>query len=450
MDILVVDDEVAVASFCRTALAESGHSVLVAHSGSEALALLDEREIDLVLSDIHMPGMSGLDLLGALAPCGNRPTVILITGYGTVPAAVEAMRLGAYDYILKPVSPDELVGIVRRVEEARALRAENQLLRFQLASEQEMEGMIGSAPCMLDVFSSILRVAPRRHPVLITGETGTGKELVARALHRNGRTPEQPFVAVDCGALSSGLVESELFGHVRGAFTGAAHERPGLLASASRGTLFLDEIGELAPEVQARLFRLLQEGEFRALGSDAFRKFEARVIAATDRNIEEAMERGTFRPELYFRLNVHHIHVPSLRFRKSDIPALVRHFLGKHGDGQTVAVGSDAMTALVNYDWPGNVRELESCILHMLAESDGVTVGRGDLPRAIRAAVGKGQDSGSPLDQAEKAAIAVAMENCQGNVTESARRLGISKATLYRKLDRYGIVVERPTRAYPR
>jgi DNA-binding NtrC family response regulator len=443
MKVLVVDDEEPVAGFCRAVLSETGHSVWVAHSGRDALAIAAERDVDLVLTDVHMPFMSGLDLLKAIAPRINRPEVVLITGYGSVSSAVEAMRCGAFDYILKPVSPDELTEVVKRVEKARAPRAENRLLPFQLAPGQGMEGMIGGAPCMLEVFSSILRIASRRHPVLITGETGTGKELVARAIHRRGRNPEAPFVVVDCGALPPGLVESELFGHVRGAFTGAALGRPGLLASAGSGTLFLDEVGELSLDAQSRLFRLIQESEFRPLGSDSVRKFEARVMAATDRNLEEAMERGAFRPELYYRLNVHHIHVPPLRARKSDVPILVRYFLRKHGDGRTIALGADTMTLLGDYDWPGNVREVENCVLHILAESDDSTVARGDLPRAVRDAIQKGRDLESPLDQSERLTLAAMLETCRGNVTEASRRLRISKATLYRKMERYGLVVER-------
>ena len=229
MNILVVDDDSAVANFCRTVLSEAGHSVLAVNSGADALAILDNTEIDLIFTDLRMPRMTGIELLSALAERDGRATIVIMTGYGTVPSAVEAMRLGAYDYILKPVSPEELLALSRRVEEVRRLRDENRLFQFRLSEEQEMGGMVGSTPGILAVFSSILRVAPKRHPVLITGETGTGKELVARAIHRFGRDPQAPFVSVDCGALAPALVESELFGHVRGAFTGAGAARPGLL-----------------------------------------------------------------------------------------------------------------------------------------------------------------------------------------------------------------------------
>ncbi len=444
MNILVVDDEAAVAAFCRDVLTESGHSVLLAHSGREALAILEDHEVDLVLSDVRMAGVSGMDLLATIAPSEERPAVILFTGYGTVRSAVEAMRLGAYDYILKPISPEELEATVRRLEETRALRRENRLLRFRLESAQGMGGMIGSDPAILDVCASILRIAPKRYPVLITGETGTGKELVAHALHAHSGSGDSPFLVADCGALSPSLVESELFGYVRGAFTGAGSPRAGLLASAAGGTLFLDEIGDLPLETQARLFRVIQEREFRPLGSDKARKFEARVIAATNYNLESAIKSGSFRPELYYRLNVHQIALPPLRARKGDIPALVRHFIQKHGGGREFAIGAEAMKALVEYDWPGNVRELENCILHVLAESEGMTAGRSHLPRAITQTIGQTAGIETPLDAAEKSTIAAVMEAHQGNVAEAARKLGISKATVYRKLEIYGIAKRRP------
>jgi DNA-binding NtrC family response regulator len=313
------------------------------------------------------------------------------------------------------------------------------LLRFRLGSGREIAGIVGNSPGMLAMYSAVLRIAPRRHSVLITGETGTGKELVARALHRHGANPEAPFMAVDCASLAPGVIESELFGHVRGAFTGAVLGRPGLFAAAAGGTLFLDEIGELPLDVQARLFRVLQEGEFRPVGSDVARKTSARVVAATDRNLEEAIAAGAFRQELYFRLNVHHLHVPPLRARKTDIPELVEHFLHKHSEGRAAVVGADLMEELQRHEWPGNVRELENCVLHMLAEAEGSTLGRVHLPRSVRSGGRVTETAGSPLEHAEKTTIQAALDVAGGNVATAALQLGISKATLYRKLERYSL-----------
>jgi two-component system NtrC family response regulator len=300
--------------------------------------------------------------------------------------------------------------------------------------------MVGGSPSILAVLNAIPRIAGKRQPALITGETGTGKELVARAIHDQGPDRDRPFVAVDCGALSADIVESEIFGHVRGAFTGTIGDRPGLLASATRGTLFLDEVGELPLALQAKFFRVLQDREFRPLGSDTVRRFEGRVIAATNRDLEAAIRAGTFRPELYFRLCVHAVHVPPLRARKSDIPALIRHFIHKHGGDDVLAIAPAALQELEAYHWPGNVRELENCILSMVANCEGRVLDRGDIPKALRMAMHEGRpDSRTPLEDAERAAIVATLEEAGGNIAETARRLGIAKATLYRKMAAHGL-----------
>lgn len=440
MTVLVVDDEPVVAEFCRRVLSKAGHAVLIVKSGAEALAALDEHEIDVVLSDVRMPGMGGVDLLRSISPGNGGPDVVLMTGFGSISSAVEAIRLGAYDYLVKPFVADQLEATLQRLSELRAVRAENLVLRFQLDAERGTGGMVGGSQAMLALFTGIPRIAAKRQPVLITGETGTGKELVARAIHDLGPYKDRPFVAVDCGALSADIVESEIFGHVRGAFTGAIGDRPGLLASAARGTLFLDEVGELPLALQAKFFRVLQDGEFRPLGSDAMRKFEGRVIAATNRDLEAAVGAGLFRPELYFRLCVHPVHVPPLRARKSDIPALVRHFIHKHGGDEVLAITPAAVEELAAYHWPGNVRELENCILNMVAHCEERVLDTGDIPKALRMAL---RDSGpgirSPLEDAERTAIVAALEGGGGNIAETARRLGIAKATLYRKMSAYSL-----------
>ena len=440
MTVLVVDDDASVAEFCRGVLSDAGHAVIVVNSGENALAALDEHEIDVVLSDVRMPGMGGVDLLRSLAPGHAGPDVVLMTGFASIPAAVEAIRLGAYDYLVKPFEASQLEATLQRLAKLRAVRNENLALRFQIDSERGVGGMVGASPAMLAVFSAVTRVAGKRQPVLITGETGTGKELVARAIHDRGPDKGRPFVALDCGALPADIVESEIFGHVRGAFTGAIGDRPGLLASAAGGTLFLDEVGELSPALQARFFRVLQEREFRPVGCDAPRKFEGRVIAATSRDLEAALRAGAFRPELYFRLCVHPIHVPPLRARKSDIPALIQHFIRKHGGDDVLAIAPDAVKELAAYNWPGNVRELENCIIGVTANCEGRVLDMGDIPKALRMALRGALPGGrTPLEDAERATIAAALEEAGGNIAGTARRLGISKATLYRKLSAYGL-----------
>ena len=440
MTVLVVDDDATVAEYCRQVLSKAGHAVLIVNSGKDALAALDEHEIDVVLSDVRMPGMDGVDLLRSISPGSTGPDVVLMTGFASIPSAVEAIRLGAYDYLVKPFVADQLEATLQRLAELRAVRAENLVLRFQLDSERGIGGMVGGSPAMLGVFKALPRIAGKRQPVLITGETGTGKELVARAIHDQGPDKDRPFVVVDCGALSADIVESEIFGHVRGAFTGAIGDRPGLVASAARGTLFLDEVGELPLALQAKFYRVLQDREFRPLGGDTVRKFEGRVIAATNRDLEAAVRAGSFRPELYFRLCVHTVHAPPLRARKGDIPALIRHFIHKHGGEDVLAIAPNAVQELAAYHWPGNVRELENCILSMLANCEGRVLDTGDIPKALRMALHDGRPSRpTPLEDAERAAIVAALEESGGNIAETARRLGISKATLYRKMGTYAL-----------
>jgi len=440
MTVLVVDDDAAVAEFCRQALSDAGHAAIVVNAAEHALAILDEHEIDVVLSDIKMPGMDGVDLLRSVAPSQIGPDVVLMTGFASIPSAVQAIRLGAYDYLVKPFEAGDLQTTLHRLAELRAMRTENLALRFQLDSERGVGGMVGGSEAMLAILRAVTRVAGKRQPVLITGETGTGKELVAHAIHDRGPLQDRPFVALDCGAIPADIVESEIFGHVRGAFTGAIGDRPGLLASAAGGTLFLDEVGELSLALQAKFFRVLQDREFRPLGSDAVRKFDGRVIAATNRDLEAALRAGTFRSELYFRLCVHPIHVPPLRARRSDIPVLIQHFIRKHGEGDVLAIAPGAATALAAYNWPGNVRELENCILAMMANCEGRVLDTRDIPKTLRLALHQGPpDSRSPLEDAECAAIAAALEETGGNVAQTARRLGISKATLYRKIGAYAL-----------
>jgi DNA-binding NtrC family response regulator len=446
--VLVVEDDRAVAEFCRLTLADAGYIVLAVHSAAEAVATMGRHEIDIVLSDVRLPGMSGIELLRAISSGENPPDVVLMTAYGSIASAVEAVKLGAYDYLEKPFQADSLQSTIRRLAEVRALRAQNMLLRFQLGPANDVKSAIcGRSRSMLALFESILRVASRRQPVLITGETGTGKELIARAIHEQGLGRDRPFVAVDCGALSQSIIESELFGHVRGAYTGALGDRRGLLESSTGGTLFLDEIGELPVAMQVKFLRVLQDRVFRPLGSDIARPFEARVIAATNLDLEKAVSADAFRPDLYYRLNVHAIHAPPLRARRDDIPWLIRHFIQKHGEDRVLAIAPEANDMLAAHDWPGNVRELENCMIRMIASCEGRVLDIKDIPRALRKPLDRSAATGTALEEAERAAIAGALHNSGGSIAEAARSLGVSKATLYRKMISHGLKRENASSA---
>ena len=346
------------------------------------MARLATGQIDIVLTDIRMPGMGGLELLKIIRQDFPGVDVVMITGFGTVASAVQAMKQGAYDYLTKPLKLDDLARIFRRLVEKQDLEAENRMMREQLRTHQGFANLIGTSPKMQKVYRLILKVAPKRHPVLILGESGTGKELAARAIHAYSPWNKKPFMPVDCGALTPALIESELFGHVRGAFTGAVQSRQGLLAAAEGGSVFLDEIAELPVEVQAKLLRVLQEREIKPIGSNLRTPLDARIIAATNQDVQTAIRRGGFRKELFFRLDVVSIKLPPLRERKSDIPLLVHYFIERHSgsEGNITGISADAMTRLMSYDWPGNVRELENCVQRSLALGSGSIIQVRDLP----------------------------------------------------------------------
>lgn len=440
--VLVVDDEARSREFCAEVLEALGFETLVAEAGARALTILEAGQVDIVLCDVRMPGLSGIELLQAIKQKYPTVDVLVMTGYGTIPEAVEAVKLGAYDYITKPFKVDDLKRLFQRLVERQQLTAENRLLREQLKTQQGFGTLIGTSASMEKVYRLVLKVAERRHPVLILGESGTGKELVARAIHSYGSCHDKPFVPVDCGALTSTLIESELFGHVRGAFTGATQSRPGLLAEAKGGTVFLDEIGELPVELQSKLLRALQEREIRPLGSNERMSLDARIIAATNVDLEEAVQRGAFRKDLYFRLNVVSIRMPALRERKSDIPALVHFFLDRHGAQEGVTgLSPDAMGRLMNYEWPGNVRELENCIQRALALGAGPLIQVKDLPTNLLYPAGGGSEGSDAvtLHEVERRAIMQALEAAGGDRVRAAKLLGIGKTTIYRKLKEYGL-----------
>jgi two-component system, NtrC family, response regulator AtoC len=469
MRLLIVDDEQTIRKLCMTVGEALGFICLEAESGDAALSLLEEQPVHMILSDMIMPNMSGLEFLEKAKKLLPRTEVALMTGHGSIETAVQAMRLGAYDYITKPFAPlEELRLFLRRMADKVRLVEENEFLRERTDSETAVHGIIGSSAKIQEVLRITSRLKDTRTAVLISGESGTGKELIARAVHFRGAFANRPFVAVDCGSLVPTLIESELFGYEKGAFTGALRSKQGLFQTADTGTVFLDEIGELPLELQAKLLRVLQEKEVRPVGSNHRVKVDVRVIAATNRDLEAAYKNGTFRKDLYFRLNVVTLHVPALRERRSDIPHLVSWFCERYAPGADMRVSSAAMKALMNYDWPGNVRELENCVERAVALGDGSLMDIGDLPAAIAGlhlpgtrmsanaaselvseltsatALSSGDGSSMPLsttdlEDIERATIQRVFEQVKGDKALAGRMLGISRATLYRKLKRYNI-----------
>jgi two-component system, NtrC family, response regulator AtoC len=448
--LLIVDDEQSIRRLCVTVGEALGFVCLEAASGESALAVLEEQPAHMILTDMVMPNMSGLEFLEKVKKMLPRTEVAVMTGHGSVETAVQAMKLGAYDYIAKPFSPlEELRLFLRRMAEKVRLVEENQFLRDRTDTETQLHGIVGSSAKIQDVLRMVSRLKDTRTPVLITGESGTGKELVARAIHFRGTFANRPFVAVDCGSLVPTLIESELFGYEKGAFTGALKSRTGLFQSANGGTIFLDEIGELPLELQAKLLRVLQEKEVRPVGSNVRTKVDVRVIAATNRDLEKEYRTGMFRKDLYFRLNVVTVHVPALRERRSDIPMLSHWFLDRCAPGRSVQVTNAAMKCLLQYDWPGNVRELENCIERAVALGNQQSIDIDDLPPAIGsepatehepAALSSSDGfSTTDLEDIERNTIERVFQQVKGDKVLAGKMLGISRATLYRKLKRYNI-----------
>lgn len=447
---LVVDDEENVRHLCVTVAEGLGFTCAQAGSGEEALAMLEESPAHIILTDLVMPRMSGLEFLEKAKQMLPHCEVAVMTGHGSIESAVQAMKLGAYDYIGKPFIPlEELRLFLCRLAEKIQLVQENEFLRERAEIETGMHGIVGAAPKIQDVLRMIARLKDTRTPVLIVGESGTGKELVARAIHFRGNFASRPFVAVDCGSLVPTLIESELFGYEKGAFTGATRSKPGLFQAASGGTIFLDEIGELPLELQAKLLRVLQEKEVRPVGSNDRVQVDVRVIAATNRDLEAEYRAGRFRKDLYFRLDVVSIKLPSLRERRSDIPMLVHWFLDRHAKGSGMHVAGEAMKVLLEYDWPGNVRELENCIERATALGEGKLIDVADLPPSVVTRLASAESSGnghpqstltsSDLEEIEQATIRRVFEQVHGDKVTAGKMLGISRATLYRKLKRYNI-----------
>ncbi len=451
--LLIVDDEQSIRRLCVTVGQALNFSCAEAETAEGALAAAETEPPDIILTDLKLPGQSGTDLLRKMKDLSPRVEIAIMTGHGSIESAVETMREGAYDYIEKPFRVERLRQLLQRMAEKVRLVNENQFLRERVSAETELDGIVGTSAKVQDVLRMVSRLKDTRTPVLIAGESGTGKELVARAIHFRGSLARMPFIAVDCGALVPTLMESELFGHEKGSFTGALRAKAGLFQAANGGTIFLDEIGELPLEMQAKLLRVLQEKEVRPVGSNEKVAVDTRVIAATNRDLEAAYRAGTFRKDLYFRLNVVTVHLPSLRERRSDIPQLAHCFLDRYAAGENVQIAPAVMKAFLQYDWPGNVRELENCIARAVALGDHRAIELADLPPTIRSA----RDAEtSPQDATELSTTALAdlermtilrvFEQAGGDKAVAGRMLGISRATLYRRLKRYNI----PLRASPK
>jgi two-component system response regulator AtoC len=443
---LIVDDEQSIRRLCMTIGQSVGFDVAEAESAEAALAYLETDSPDIVLVDRMLPNMTGDEFLRQAKQMLPRTEFAMITGHGSIESAVEAMRLGAYDYITKPFGAGQLKLLLQRMKEKVRLVAENEYLKQVVSNEMELNVIDGSSAKIQDILRMVSRLKDTRTPVLIMGESGTGKELVARAIHFRGSLAKRPFVAVDCGSLVPTLIESELFGYEKGAFTGALKSKQGLFAAANGGTIFLDEIGELPLEMQAKLLRVLQEKEIRPVGSNDRIKIDVRIVAATNRDLESAYKNGTFRKDLYFRLNVVTIQIPALRERRSDIPALAQSFLARYSPEEKIQLTPAVMSCLLQYDWPGNVRELENCIERAIALGNHKMIDVGDLPPAIAsnapAAPIGGQAAASNLsnlEDIERETIRRVFEQSNGDKVLTGKILGISRATLYRKLKRYNI-----------
>jgi len=446
LNLVIVDDERNVREACREVARGLGYSAQVADSAEHAYRLLENESIDVVLLDLKLPGAGGLEALVRIKETWPDTEVIVVTGCATVQSAVQAMKQGAHDYVTKPFSTDELRVSLERVAAHLRVKTESRLLREKSKSRQGFAGIVGGAPEMEKLYRMIAKAAQSNHPVLILGESGTGKELVARSIHYSGIFRDRPFIPVDCGSLVPTLIESELFGYVKGAFTGAVQAKDGLLNMAAGGTVFFDEIGELPVDLQAKLLRAIQEREIRPVGSTKRLSIDVRILAATNRDLEQAVAQGAFRRDLYFRLNVLNLKIPPLRERRQDIPLLAGHFLERasRNSGCERLLSDAAMKALLAYDWPGNVRELENCLERACAMNSGLLIQATDLPSYLtganthRAGSGNGSSRIIPISELEKQTILATIAQLNGDKLLAARMLGIGKTTLYRKLKEYG------------
>lgn len=456
--ILIVDDEKVFSSYLDQILARKGYESEVAHNGEEALAVCERAEFDLILSDIKMPKMDGMALLKALRQKSQQTgsesldvAVIMMTAHGTIETAVEAMKLGASDYITKPFNAQEVLMVIEKVFEQQRLKEENRYLRSEVLGKYTVENIISQSPKMERVFQLIANVAMTDSTVMIQGETGTGKELVARAIHFGSKRKRKNFVAINCGALADNLLESELFGHEKGSFTGAIRQKIGKFELADQGTLFLDEIGNVSPAMQMKLLRVLQERQFERVGGTRTLETDVRIIAATNEDLEQAVEEGRFREDLYYRINVIPINLPPLRQRKEDISLLAQHFVEKHGHRRIHTISDEAIHALMRYDWPGNVRELENIIERSLILERGSELVNIDLPNKVHRKTGENNlldfNEDLPLDQVRDQAIVQVekeylkriLTRYHGSIKRVAEHTGLTTRSIHGKMKKFDL-----------
>ena len=443
--ILVVEDEEKLRRVLELQLKGAGHGVELAATAEEGLRLADG--VDLILTDLRLPGMNGLELLASLRRQNSTTPVVVMTAFGSIETAVEAMKAGAVDFLPKPFSLDHLMTVVNKALELRSLRHENQKLREELGQRYQFDSIVGRSPAMREIFATIQRVGPTRATVLLAGESGVGKDLIARAIHHNSPRSDRPFVKINCTALPENLMESELFGYEKGAFTGANTTKPGKFEQADTGTVFLDEIGDVPPSIQVKLLRILQDREFERLGSNKTRHIDVRVLAATNVDLRAALEQGRFREDLYYRLNVLPIDIPSLRERKEDIPYLVEHFikkLAKDLGSPVQSISEGALQRLKDYHWPGNVRELENVIERSLVLSSGPVLQAEDIKLDL-AGRSRSQNTesflpeGVSLEEHEQQLIREALKRANGNKSQAARLLGLTRNALRYRLSQMGL-----------
>lgn len=450
VQILVIDDELAIRQVLAANLHKEGYTVDDVGSGEEALDRLGKGDVDIAICDMRMPGLGGIDVMRKAVESGIDTTFLLMTAYASVDTAVEAMKAGAFDYMLKPVRIEEVLHQIKQIENIRGLRNENRLLRrIVLGNNEKLCEMTSSA--MQEIERIVSKVATTDSTVLITGESGTGKGVIARSIHKQSPRAGAPFIPVNCGSIPENLIESEFFGHTKGAFTSADRVKKGLFLEADNGTIFLDEIGELPLHLQVKLLHVIEEKEFRPVGSSQVKRVDVRIVAATNRNLGEMVARGEFREDLYFRIDVFHIHIPPLRERRGDIAKLVRFFLerggGRFSQGRKISIEPEAENLLIAHDWQGNVREIENIIARALILADGERIAVADLPSHITRLGSAGNGSSAPptgtslrelIRTHEYNLIQMAIEDAGGDRRAAAQALGIGLSTLYRKLEEFG------------